>query len=661
MTRKGAWIGLPFLLGLASAMILGVECGYILILTSVGIIVLSLAFLRKNRIYVITCCVSFSCAVGINMLYTEFVYNKLISLDNQIVIISGYVKDYNYIGSDTVNVTIKGKINGITAEISCFLDDDDYDYGEEITAKLKVSKISDSMAFESEDYYRSKGVFLTGKSVESSECSHKCIKPIFNFFCRYRDKVKYAIISSTSDRQSGFLTGMICGDKSEIPKQLKAKMYKSGIGHIFAVSGCHLIIITALFETIVGIFVKNRRLKTFLILFEIWGFALFSGFSVTVIRAAVMLTISQAGFLFERQPDCLNSLGISGLILTISNPYVVMSSSFLLSFTAVFALSYVQPKIVSKFPKDLKFRFIWDNIAASTSIILLTAPICVYFFGGISIISIISNLILVPLCTIALGITFIGALTIWIPFLPSIAFNLAAIVITPVILGVEILSEIPYSYIALSGKAAIIIVVLTSIVPFLLLKGNIQRFSMGCCCTVLIWIITSNICYFPDNYLKITVVTNDKNPAYVLSYNDSIIIFDLSGKTDLNQEIEHLLNSRGITNIDYMFIHDEPFSSIISTENDFSYAPNNYIISNTSCEIWDNVIYLSANQNARIGKFIITLDDNGYILEYLDFKIKLYKEDFTVNNTRYGITDETLPLEFSEKNMEVRRLNYDFE
>lgn len=99
-------------------------------------------------------------------------------------------------------------------------------------ATVKVSRIKDSINFKSEQYDRPKGVFLQGSTAESIEVTGGG-NTILRSIMHYRDKMFMLINDIIGGDEGGFAAAMLCGDKTELSKQTKLTVYRSGIGHIF--------------------------------------------------------------------------------------------------------------------------------------------------------------------------------------------------------------------------------------------------------------------------------------------------------------------------------------------------------------------------------------------------------------------------------------------
>lgn len=119
---------------------------------------------------------------------------------------------------------------------------------------------------------------------------------------------------------------------------------------------------------------------------------MFSGLSSSLIRAAVMSTIALIAALFERRVNISATILFCAVILILLNPFLIHDVGFLFSLASVVGLIF--------FPKcfnGIKSTFLKENVLPSLTCILFTIPISIAFFGKVSVISLISNIVIVPI------------------------------------------------------------------------------------------------------------------------------------------------------------------------------------------------------------------------------------------------------------------------
>lgn len=651
MTRKAAWAGFSFCAALMLAAAFRSEKNILFLLTAFGLAVIAFAALKSFRRHTIVCFTAFAIGIAVNSCYTHSVYNRLIALDGKEVTINGYVKDIAQVDGKYDRVTVNGKIDGISTEISYVLPYGDMHYYDEISVTDTVGIIEDTASFESGRYYYSKGIFLQGGyGTGRYELSGRSVNPVFRGIREYRDRLFEKIMTVCPKREGAFLGAMLCGDKSEMTSAMKTELYRSGLGHIFAVSGIHLVIAASFFGYVIGRFIKAKKIVFLLTLAEIWGFAVFAGLSVSVVRAAVMMTLTRSGTFFGRKSDGFNSLGLCAVILTAYKPYTVISPSFVLSFLAVAAIEIV---MLSENEDESKAEI---SLKLSAAVLFMTAPASAVIFGGISVMSVVTNLMLVPVCTIALQICFIvlftGGTVVSVPLL-----TLAALPIKFVLYCSDKLAALNFSYVFTSARVVFWIVIITSvmmIVCCIKIKES-RKVLLYTCAVLAVWCAAANIVRFTDDEFRLTVLPQRNKAAYMLSRNGTALIFDVGCKGRLDSALQHQMDKNGIRKMPYAFISEQGIITAAGYKDDLFLQPETVFVSDEPIiSEDDNIVYLNGDDEADTGDIKVRSVNGGFIIKYDDNEIFLGKSKMVINGGEVDISAEKNALNFDGKNL--RRL-----
>lgn len=226
--------------------------------------------------------------------------------------------------------------------------------------------------------------------------------------------------------------GILLGDKTDFSTELSENFSKAGISHITAVSGLHLNILFGALCGLLGFFRVRKKIVAGIILPVILLFSAITDFSPSICRAAIMLTIHMFALLTKRQYDPLTSLFVSALIILVFNPYSIFNVSFILSFAATLSIIILYPKtyeIIGYLGNKIKIpNYILVSFAISIASFIGTAPIIAYYFKRISIALFITNIWIIPLCSVIfiLGyISCVASLFVTNPLLNIILYPLA--------------------------------------------------------------------------------------------------------------------------------------------------------------------------------------------------------------------------------------------
>ncbi len=191
---------------------------------------------------------------------------------------------------------------------------------------------------------------------------------------------------------SAIVLGMLIGHKEQLPPDVEGAFQKSGLIHILVVSGFNLTIIAIG----VGVFARwfGRRLVDSSSLALIWSFCILVGATAAVTRAGVMASILILSRLSGRLATSSTSLLLAVVIMSLLNPWQLFYDiGFQLSVAATFGVLEAS-RIRTRFNKEGIFsEIIWPSMGA----IICTAPLIAYYFGTVSLVAPLANLLVLPM------------------------------------------------------------------------------------------------------------------------------------------------------------------------------------------------------------------------------------------------------------------------
>ncbi|QNU65579.1 DNA internalization-related competence protein ComEC/Rec2 [Ruminiclostridium herbifermentans] len=222
--------------------------------------------------------------------------------------------------------------------------------------------------------------------------------------------------------QAGLLAGMIIGYKDGLDENAYNAFSKAGLTHIMVASGMNVAFIIL---PLTYIFKKMRignAVSSILIIAVLILFVFVAGFSASVVRAVIMGIIILVGKLVMRETDIFTSISAAAIILLFINPYTLFDIGFQLSFAATISLVMFYQKIKECIDNKYLPNIISDTLAATLAAQIGVIPITLYYFNNLSTISIISNLLVVPVVQM---ITIIGFIMV---FAGIVNINLAVLI-----------------------------------------------------------------------------------------------------------------------------------------------------------------------------------------------------------------------------------------
>ncbi|ALF22265.1 ComEC/Rec2 family competence protein [Fusobacterium animalis] len=253
---------------------------------------------------------------------------------------------------------------------------------------------------------------------------------------------------------------ILLGDNTIIRKDLKDKIRYIGLSHIFAMSGLHIALVIAIFYFIFKKTIKNKKVIEILLLVSITLYYLSVKESPSFTRAYIMAIVYLLGKLFYEKVDLGKTLFISAIVSSLINPTVIFSVSFQLSYGAMIAIIYIFPYIRKINYKKLK---ILDYILFTTTIQIFLMPITVYYFNTIQFLSVISNLILLPLASFYITVNYI-ALFLENFYLSFLLKPIVEILYKILIYLIDFFSELPYLSVEYINKNLIYIYVVVFVI-----------------------------------------------------------------------------------------------------------------------------------------------------------------------------------------------------
>ena len=328
-------------------------------------------------------------------------------------------------------------------------------YGDHILIKSNweiVMGPTNPAQFNYKEFLKNKGIFhqtyLTSNCWSSTSFNSGLKIKSKSLF--YREKTLQLLKNNNfSDEVLSVSSALLLGDKDLLDRETVLIYSSSGAMHVLAVSGLHVGIIFLAFSYFLFFldkFKNGKYLKAVLLILVLWGYALFTGMSSSVLRASTMFSFVIIGGVLQRKTNIYNTLAASAFLLMIINPLIIMQVGFQLSYIAVVGIVYLQPKIYKLYYFENWFLDkIWIISSVSVAAQLATCPLGMYYFHQYPNYFLLSNLFVIPLGTIILNLALLMFVT---SFIPAISEFLAAVVrylVELLNLSVRWVDQLPYS------------------------------------------------------------------------------------------------------------------------------------------------------------------------------------------------------------------------
>jgi ComEC/Rec2-related protein len=359
---------------------------------------------RKQRLAALIC---FSVGLGVLSfsLHDTISRQPVLAMAGETLTITGTITDLSPLAFYTANYVVRTEIGGVSTQIRITsAETAAVRIGDVITADVTLSHFRDTATFPERSYNHSQGVLLKGITDGIFFSQHRQQTPI-GYIREYNSRIQSRIAMAFPGDVGGLLRAVTLGDTSGLTPELRQNIRVAGIGYYTAVSGLHMTMVTHMFMLVFGVmpFARNRKIKFAVMLCVVLTVAVFFNMSVSVIRSALMLVIYFGGELFMRKSATLNSLGFALFVILLFQPHAVFDAGLLMSFAGTFGISRVQDSgvVVSGiggFLSKIRRAFTGASYAA-----LCVLPISAVFFGGVSLLSVLTSVIILPFFTVAVG------------------------------------------------------------------------------------------------------------------------------------------------------------------------------------------------------------------------------------------------------------------
>ncbi len=268
----------------------------------------------------------------------------------------------------------------------------------------------------------SQGVYLSGEIEEIYDINGKDY--IYDCTQRLRAYMRNALFDNMSWDSAVTVSALVFGDKSRFSDEYYSNVKAAGVAHVMVVSGMHLSILVNLFLSFLERFVYNPLLRGVIMLITALSVCAVCGFTVSILRAAVTYTVMAFALVIKRRYSGETALAVAVIVMLYKTPFAIFSISFLLSVLSTLGILAVAIPVCSFLKENFEgfrgfFAALLQNAVFSLSSTLLTMPVCVYAFGYISVVAVITNLLISLAVTVALSLAVI---TLFIyPLLPVAA------------------------------------------------------------------------------------------------------------------------------------------------------------------------------------------------------------------------------------------------
>lgn len=355
---------------------------------------------RKVRNFRIPAAILLGVAAGFAMfhIYNNVTLSDARELDGKAQRVTIIVRDYSWETNYGTAVDGSLELEDRRYPVRVYLDDQvAFSPGNRIKGEFEF-EMTAGVGLEEVLYHRGQGTYLYAYQ-EGNIAVERCWStPWRDLPAVWRENLKQTIDRCFPEDAAPFAKALLLGDRTDIDYETNTDFKVSGISHVIAVSGLHVSILFGLVYLFSG---KRRFLTTIIGVPMVLLFAAVAGFTPSITRAAIMQCLMMVAMLCQREYDGPTALSFSALVMLIFDPLMICSVSFQLSFACMAGIfCFAEP--LQNWLLDEKRLGKWDSgpvrgLAASLSVSLsscvLTTPLCAVYFGTVSLIGPVTNLL----------------------------------------------------------------------------------------------------------------------------------------------------------------------------------------------------------------------------------------------------------------------------
>ncbi len=260
--------------------------------------------------------------------------------------------------------------------------------------------------FRYDRYLESRGIFAICNRPEYMDVRSTSITWIGHLLI-FKSAIVNRLGQLFPEPHASFLSGLLFGGSSALSPELRDDFARTGTSHILAASGFNVSLITLVLLRILLQTRLGRRPALIVTALLLVAYTLMAGATASVVRAALMAGVLLVGLWVRREASATNLLLLAAVLLLLWNPRQLFDDvGFQLSFAATAALLYAAPRLSPRFA-FLPERFgVREAFVGSLAATVLTAPMILWHFGALSVISPLVNLFVLPLIPYVMGGAF---------------------------------------------------------------------------------------------------------------------------------------------------------------------------------------------------------------------------------------------------------------
>lgn len=352
-------------------------------------------------------------AVALGLVRTEihswqFGHSSLESVVGEEVLLEGLISGEPDYGNKSVTLEIETLDDTVLVSTDAFAE---YSYGDYVRVTGEIEKPGVFVTDLGREFdYKS---FLLGKGIEY-RISFAEVEVLevgkgswfVSSLLDTKSRFVTAIESIIPEPQVALGEGVLLGIKSALGDDIEEDFRRTGIIHIVVLSGYNVMLVVSFVSLCLSRMAPLPRMMLGIV--SIISFALLVGLSATVVRASIMGLLVMVAQTFRKRYDVFVALFVAGFVMLFVNPYILMYDiGFQLSFMATLGLIMIVPYFEQALVDHSRVFGLRDFFLATVATQIAVLPLLLYHIGEISLVSVIVNVLVLPMVGVAMFLTFV--------------------------------------------------------------------------------------------------------------------------------------------------------------------------------------------------------------------------------------------------------------
>ncbi len=517
----------------------------ILVICAVILMVVSF-ILKRKRAFKKLCCVLIFLLISILLINgandwfalkmntaRDITVGKICYVEGEILKV-GYKQPYK----ERYYANVK-EINGKKVDIDIVVEFDgtaELEVGDLFSMRGKGETFSEYEKYLISDGYLAK---IVSENVQTVAVKGTADKSVRSFFIYLNEKFSDVIYDHTTKDGGVLVNALVLGNRDQIANSTARDFRRSGVSHALALSGLHMTIIMGFFDFLLIKLRFDKKFRCVILMFVALFYLALTGFSLSAVRATVMLGSVYLSYLFCEESDSITALLCSAVIILIISPKSLFDISLWMSFFAtlgIIVISEIISPLGYKIKKKKLYIQLLHKLLVSVSVTLAAVFFVMMFslmcFGEVSLISPLTNLIVTPLITALIILGLILILVSFIPILPLVVGFVIDVLSEALLFILGKVSRLRGIVVSLKYDfAAYIIIAMTvALVIFLIIKVK-RKWTISLIPSAAV--LCFAVCLIIHNHVnagmtRVTYLKDSTSETLVLTTTESATVCDIS-------------------------------------------------------------------------------------------------------------------------------------